>query len=84
MFRTSIATQLTSNGENMKTAQQTLGHANPHITADVYAQAVPSEVRSAHDKLVDMVIAAKKPAKSDVALVGPMWPQISEDVSVSC
>jgi site-specific recombinase XerD len=44
MFRTSIATQLISNGENTKTAQQTLGHANSQITTDVYAQSVPCEL----------------------------------------
>ena len=58
MFRASVATQLNANGKNIKTAQQTLGHATNRLTADVYTQAVASDVRSAHDKLVGMVIAS--------------------------
>jgi integrase len=72
MFRTSIATQLTANGENIKTAQQTLGHANSQITADVYTQAVPSVVRSAHDRLVDMVIASPPLTAPKTGIVGPI------------
>lgn len=72
MFRTSIATQMTANGENIKTAQQTLGHATSQITADVYTQAVASVVRSAHDRLVDMVLNASTPGDSETALIGPL------------
>jgi hypothetical protein len=71
MFRTSIATQLTANGENIKTAQQTLGHANSQITADVYTQAVPSVVRSAHDRLVDMIIASPPLTTPKTGPIGP-------------
>ena len=46
-----------------------LGHANSQITTDVYTQPVASEARFAHDNLVDMIIAVKRPAKSDFALV---------------
>ena len=73
-----------ANGENIKTAQQTLGHANSQITANVYTQAVPSAVRSAHDRIVDMVIAVKAPAKVALLLSGPKWPQIPDADAVSC
>jgi len=70
-----MANQLIPDYENIKTAQQTLGHANSQSTAHVHTQAVASEVRSTHDKLVDIVIAAKRPSTSDFALVGLRWPE---------
>ncbi len=84
MFRTSIATHMNANGENIKTSQHTLGHANSQITANVYTQAVPSAVRSAHDRIGDMVIAGRAPAKVALLLSGPKWPQIPEGDAVSC
>ncbi len=71
MFRTSIATQLTANGENIKTSQLTLGHANSQIIADVYTVPVASVVRSAHNRLVDMVIASHTLAEAKIGLIGP-------------
>jgi integrase len=59
LFRTSVATQLNTNGENLKTTQRTLGHARgSSVTMDVYTLAVPTTVRAAHDRLVDMVVGA--------------------------
>jgi integrase len=84
MFRTSIATQLTANGENIKTAQLTLGHARSQITADVYTQAVPSVVRSAHDRLVDMVIASPALTKPKKPLTGPILAPERSDARLSC
>ena len=72
MFRTSVATQLNANGENIKTAQQTLGHATSRLTADVYTQAVASDVRSAHDRLVGMVIASSPLIEPKTGLSGPI------------
>jgi integrase len=84
MFRTSIATQLTANGENIKTSQQTLGHANSQITADVYTQAVPSDVRSAHDRLVDMVIASPPLTKPKKPFIGPILAPERSEIPLSC
>ena len=57
--------------KNIKTAQLTLGHARSQLTADVYTQAVPSVVRSAPDRLVDIVIASSPLTKSKKPLIGP-------------
>src|SRR6202034_1877102 len=51
----------------------TLGHANSQITADVYTVPVASVVRSAHNRLVDMVIAS--PTLTE-AKKRPCWPLI--------
>jgi integrase len=84
MFRTSVATQLNANGENIKTAQQTLGHATSRLTADVYTQAVASDVRSAHDRLVGMVIASPPLTAPKTGLSGPILAPERSEVPVSC
>ena len=84
MFRTSIATQLTANGENIKTSQLTLGHANSQITADVYTLPVASVVRSAHNRLVDMVIASPTLTEAKSGLIGPLLAPEGSLVPLSC
>jgi hypothetical protein len=79
-----IATQLNANGEDVKTAQQTLGHSNPKLTMDVYMQAVPSLVRAAHDRLVDMVMMGPLVATTADALSGPLLAPDRSGASVSC
>ncbi len=51
-FRSSLATQLNANGENVKTTQKTLGHARSAITTDVYLRAVDQDVREAHNRIM--------------------------------
>jgi integrase len=44
-FRHSFGTLLKANGEDVKTVQELLRHANSRITLDVYTQAVNSNKR---------------------------------------
>ena len=44
-FRRTVATLLTANGEDVKTVQELLRHANPQITLQIYSQAVTETKR---------------------------------------
>jgi site-specific recombinase XerD len=55
-FRHSFGTLLKANGEDVKTVQELLRHANSRITLDVYTQAVNSNKRAAQSKIVRMMI----------------------------
>jgi hypothetical protein len=43
-------------GEDVKTVQELLRHANSRITLDVYTQAVSSNKRAAQSKVVKMMV----------------------------
>jgi integrase len=45
------------NGEDVKTVQELLRHANSRITLDVYTQAVNSNKRAAQSKVVRMMVS---------------------------
>jgi site-specific recombinase XerD len=51
-FRHSFGTLLKANGEDVKTVQELLRHANSRITLDVYTQSVNSNKRAAQSKVV--------------------------------
>jgi len=55
-FRHSFGTLLKANGEDVKTVQELLRHANSRITLDVYTQAVTSHKRAAQSKVVEMMV----------------------------
>jgi integrase len=55
-FRHSFGTLLKANGEDVKTVQELLRHANSRITLDVYTQAVNSQKRAAQSKVVQMMV----------------------------
>jgi integrase len=55
-FRHSFGTLLKANGEDVKTVQGLLRHANSRITLDVYTQAVNSHKRAAQSKVVRMMV----------------------------
>ena len=55
-FRHSFGTLLKANGEDVKTVQELLRHANSRITLDVYTQAVNSNKRAAQSKVVKMMV----------------------------
>lgn len=55
-FRHSFGTLLKANGEDVKTVQELLRHANSRITLDVYTQAVNSTKRAAQSKVVRMMV----------------------------
>jgi integrase len=55
-FRHSFGTLLKANGEDVKTVQELLRHANSRITLDVYTQAINSHKRAAQSKVVKMIV----------------------------
>jgi integrase len=55
-FRHSFGTLLKANGEDVKTVQELLRHANSRITLDVYTQAVNWHKRAAQSKVVKMMV----------------------------
>jgi integrase len=55
-LRHSFGTLLKANGEDVKTVQELLRHANSKITLDVYTQAVNSHKRAAQSKVVQMMV----------------------------
>jgi integrase len=61
-FRHSLATLLKANGEDMKTVQELLRHANPGITMALYAQAVTPAKRAAQEKVLQSFMPAQMAA----------------------
>jgi integrase len=55
-FRHTFGTLLKANGEDVKTVQELLRHANSRITLDVYTQAVSSTKRAAQSKVIRMMV----------------------------
>jgi site-specific recombinase XerD len=55
-FRHSFGTLLKANGEDVKTVQELLRHANSRITLDVYTQATNSHKRAAQSKVIRMMV----------------------------
>ncbi len=56
VFRHTFSTLLAANGEDMKTVQSPLRHANPAITMAIYTHAVTSKKREAQSRVVEMVL----------------------------
>ncbi len=55
-LRHSLGTLMKANGEDVKTIQETLRHANFKVTMDVYTQAVTEVKRSAHNRVVRQIM----------------------------
>jgi integrase len=55
-FRHTLATVLKANGEDVKTVQEILRHANSRITMDIYTQAVTPAKRHAQAKVLEMIL----------------------------
>jgi site-specific recombinase XerD len=64
-FRHFFGTLLKANGEDIKTVQELLRHANSRITLDVYTQAVTSNKRAAQSKVVRMMVSNAGTVLSD-------------------
>lgn len=47
---------MTANGEDVKTVQETLRHANFKMTMDVYTQGVTEVKRNAHSRIVRQIM----------------------------
>jgi integrase len=65
-FRHSFGTLLKANGEDVKTVQELLRHANSKITLDVYTQAVNSHKRAAQSKVVRMMVLDQGETRAEV------------------
>jgi integrase len=61
-FRRTFATLLKGSGEDVKTTQELMRHANSRLTLDVYAQALTPSKRAAHLKVVEMIRPAAETA----------------------
>lgn len=59
-FRHSFATILKSHGEDVKTVQELLRHANSSVTLNLYAQAVTDIKRNAQSKVARLVFKSGK------------------------
>jgi integrase len=77
-FRRTFATLLKGGGEDVKTVQELMRHANSSsLTMDVYAQALPPAKPAAHLKLVGLIHPATETA------IGPSWSHAEAAVAVS-
>lgn len=54
-FRRTFATLLKGSGEDVKTVQELMRHANSRLTLDLYAQALTTAKRAAHLKVVEVI-----------------------------
>jgi len=59
-FRRTFATLLKGTGEDVKTVQELMRHANSRLTLDVYAQALTPAQRAAHLKVAEMIRPAPR------------------------
>ncbi len=69
VFRHSFATLLKGNGEDVKTVQESLRHADSKVTLDTYTQGLMPVKREAQRKVI--------------AMIGPMWTHASQITSAS-
>jgi integrase len=87
-FRRTFSTLRKANGEDIKTVQELLRHANSRITLYIYTQAVTPAKRAAQTKVVEMIV--RKPKKQQeraeearISLSNPSEPTPSSAGSVS-
>ena len=59
-FRRTYATLLKANGEDVKTVQELMRHANYWVTMNLYAQAITQNKRDAQSRVVNMLLGEKK------------------------
>ncbi len=70
VFRHTFSTLLAANGEDMKTVQSLLRHANPAITMGIYTHAVSSKKREAQSRVEEMVLPPRRKAPIVMAAGG--------------
>ena len=68
-FRRTYATLLKANGEDVKTVQELLRHANSLVTMNLYAQAITDVKRKAQSRLVSMLLD-ENPQNESTAAIG--------------
>jgi len=67
VFRHSFATLLKANGEDVKTVQESLRHADSKITLDTYTQGLMPVKRAAQKKVFDAIVPIRSHASEAVA-----------------
>lgn len=63
VFRHSFATLLKGNGEDVKTVQESLRHADSKVTLDTYTQGLMPVKRAAQRKVIQAIV----PIRSDAS-----------------
>jgi len=63
-FRRTYATLPKANGEDVKTVQELMRHANYWVTMNVYAQAITQNRRDAQSRVVNMLLGTKNGKKT--------------------
>ena len=83
-LRQSLGTLMKVNGEDVKTIQETLRHANLEVTMDVYTQAVTEVKRSAHNRVLRQIMGPecgttrfKRTSEKSEILIEPFEPRFS-------
>jgi integrase len=69
-FRRTYATLLKANGEDVKTVQELLRHANSLVTMNLYAQAITEVKRQAQSRLVGMLLDNNESDEKGTAVIG--------------
>lgn len=67
VFRHSFATLLKGNGEDVKTVQESLRHADSKITLDTYTQGLMPVKRAAQRKVIQMIVPMRSHASEMTA-----------------
>jgi len=67
-FRRTYAALLKANGEDIKTVQELLRHANSLVTMNLYAQAVTKVKRKGQSRLVSMLLDGNPQNESTTAI----------------
>ena len=70
VFLHTFSTLLMDNGENVKTVQSLMRHANSRITLDLYTRSVDSSKREAQTRVVEMIRPSDIPAGLPVMRAG--------------
>jgi integrase len=65
MLRHTFGTLMKANGEDVKTIQELLRHANFKVTMDVYMQAVTEVKRTAQSRVVRQIMGEKEVADDE-------------------
>ncbi len=59
-MRYSLGTLMKANGEDVKTIQETLRHANFKVTMDIYTQGTMAIRRNAHSRVVRQLMGIEE------------------------
>lgn len=66
VFRHTFSTLLVENGEDVKTVQSLMRHANSRTTFDIYTHAVTGRKRRAQSRIVEMMLPSKRRSQRGV------------------